>query len=194
MGARRTGWAGLAFSVLLLVSAGMVNGPTADRPGDEISSFYTTNWTVVLIAEAIGIVAALVFATFTSLLSDLMGERRVRMAGRIVVLVAVQTSIPIVMLAIGVSEPDALVQLSAGTDAALSLAIAAFLGVVASRELPVSIRTVCGIVAVLSFARGLLGQVPAFEVLRIIAPVGFLGSVLVLAVWSFRHPVAKWGD
>ena len=40
----------------------------------------------------------------------------------------------------------------------------------------------------------LVALVPAFEVLKIIAPFGFLGSVLGLAVWSFRHPLAEWGD
>ncbi len=48
LGGRKGAWWGVAFVILLLVSAAMVSLPTAAEPGDRIAAFYSAHHQVIV--------------------------------------------------------------------------------------------------------------------------------------------------
>ena len=189
--ARRTGVWGIAFGILLLVSSGMVSGPLSNRPLQEITDFYSKNSTVVLIAQAVGIVAAGAFFLFASNLARNLEYEQVRLIGIVVSMAAVATAVPIVLLALGTAATSTLVRMIDLTDVVLFFVTALFLGVVGGRRsLPGWIRLLCGLVAILCVIRAVMGALTVFTILDVIAPVAFLVAVVVLAIWAWRQPTA----
>lgn len=178
----------MTFALLLLLSSAMVSPPRSNTPLVEIGAFYTSNRMVVLIAQVLGVAAAVFFALFISGFSDLVGDLRVKVTGLVVAAAAVLTSLPLVVMAFQGSETSPnMVSLTDLTDAVLFIAIALLLGALASNaRMPLWVRGLCVIVAGLTLVRGYLGFGPVFTRLDVIAPLSFVVTVVVLAGWAFR--------
>ncbi|MDP9495068.1 MAG: hypothetical protein M3P87_07495 [Actinomycetota bacterium] len=183
----------MSFAVLLLLSSALVSAPRSDKPLSEIGAFYTTNRTLIVVAQTLGIVAAIVFAMFISGLSKLAGDVRVKIAGLVVAAAAAVTSIPLILLSFQGADPNpTVVDLTDLTDALLFAAIAALLGVLATNNaLPMWIRGSCVIGAGLTLVRAYLGFGPVFTTLDVIAPFSFVLIVVALAGWAFRAPTGS---
>jgi hypothetical protein len=166
----------------------MVSPPRSDSPLEEIGAFYSSNRAVVIMAQIIGVIAAVVFAWFISGLSNVVDDPKVKWTGLVVAAAAALTSVPLTFLAsLGANADPGLVRWTDRTDAALFLSIAALLGVLAANAiLPTWIRGLCVIGAGLTLVRGVLGLVPVFSILEVIAPLSFVLIVIVLAGWAFR--------
>src|SRR4051794_35793225 len=75
---RRSGSAGLAFVVLLLLSAGMASVPGGQDAASVVEEFYTGATAVIVLAQLVGLLAAASFALFTWTLT---AHRRAAWAG-----------------------------------------------------------------------------------------------------------------
>ena len=168
----------------------MVSAPRSDVPLAEIGDFYSTNASVVLIAQAVGLMATVIFAFFISGLAKLIGDNRVKVVGLVVAAASVLTAVPLVVMSFQGSDPSpTMVSLTDLTDAVLFLAIAVLLGLLATNHnLPAWIRGLSLIGAGLTLVRGILGFIPVFSSLDFIAPLSFVVMVVVLAGWAFRTP------
>jgi hypothetical protein len=143
---------------------------------------------VVIVAQITGVIAAIVFALFVSVLSTVLDAPQVKWTGLVVAAAAAVTSVPLIALAsLGANADPGIVRWTDLTDAVLFLAIAVFFGVLAGNgALPSWIRGLCVIGAGLNLARGYLGFEPVFTSLDVIAPLSFLLIIVVLAGWAFR--------
>jgi hypothetical protein len=143
---------------------------------------------VVLIAQAVGLVATVVFALFISGFARLIGDARVKVVGLMVAAASVLTAVPLIVMSFQGSDPSpTMVSLTDLTDAFLFLAIAVLLGLLATNKtLPMWIRGLSMVGALLTFVRGIFGFFPIFSALDFIAPLSFVIMVVVLAGWSIR--------
>ncbi|HEY6629231.1 MAG TPA: hypothetical protein VI193_09645 [Acidimicrobiia bacterium] len=184
---------GVAFAVLLLLSAGMVSAPRSDVPLTEIGDFYNENASVVLIAQAVGLAATAIFAFFISGLARLIGDARVKVVGLVVAAASVLTAVPLIVMSFQGSDPSpTMVSLTDLTDAILFLAIAVLLGLLATNEIfPMWIRGLSLVGALLTLVRGIFGFFPIFSSLDFIAPLSFVVMVVVLSGWAFRFSSDK---
>ena len=194
---RRAGWAGVAFVILLVVSAGMVSAPGSGRPGSAIAVFYAANETIILIAQAIGIVAAFVFLYFGRRFVAVVagapggrGEARALLTVYAVFAASLVTAVPILALAVlagrglDARTAEILARLADWSDIILFLAIAAFFAVVALAEYaPEWLKVFAVIGAFLALARGLTGPFSVVALFEIASPVAFVLFIAAASVW-----------
>ncbi|TMK96275.1 MAG: hypothetical protein E6G40_12705, partial [Actinobacteria bacterium] len=106
MSGRRAGWLGIVFVVLLLLQAGMADIPTLDTPIDRIQHFYAQHGGIIVTAQIIGVIAAIVFLMFAWALAPGVNPgsepaaSRLRVAAALVALASVVTAIPPLWLAL----------------------------------------------------------------------------------------------
>src|SRR5207245_830204 len=98
LGGRKGASWGVAFVILLLVSAAMVSLPTAAERGDRITAFYKAHQQVIVWQQIIGTLALLLFLAFAAALSrwarmDGRRNRWLMPAAGLVVLATVATSL-----------------------------------------------------------------------------------------------------
>jgi hypothetical protein len=166
----------------------MVSAPRSDVPIAEIGAFYDAHASVILIAQAVGLVATLVFALFISGFARLIGDARVKVVGLVVAAASVLTAVPLIVMSFQGSDPSpTMVSLTDLTDAVLFLTISVLMGLIATnRALPTWIRGLSLVSGMLTLVRGIFGFFPIFSSLDFIAPLSFVIMVVVLAGWSFR--------
>lgn len=185
---RGAGWMGILFVVLLFLSAGMVSLPSSAETEDFIASFYASNRIVILIAQAIGLLAAPVFIAFaTGLQNSISQESRsnklhiIGWAGIMVALASVGTAIPVIALSVTTEGLPFWIKMTDWSDAVLFLAITGFClaGTTLGREGPIWWRVLAALTGLLALARSVAGFAGVVSVLDEIAPIAFV--LLVLA-------------
>ena len=186
--ARRTaGWWGLGFVVLLLLSAGMVTVPGRGATVQAARGFYRDHLGIIVVAQVIGLLAAVAFVLFAlGLQRQDWGRPLLRYAGVAVAAASVVTAVPVLWLCMAASTvtPPMLTGLLIASDiadAVLFLAIAGFATAIAIAARPQWAKALALAVALLSIVRAVL-LVTGSELLEVAAPVAFLVLVLVLSV------------
>jgi hypothetical protein len=190
---------GIAFGVLLFASASMVSPPGAQSPASEISTYFADNRVAVLMAQGIGLAAAVFFLGFALRFAFAVTPghdgpdkwRLVWSSGVLVFTAAVVTSLPFIALALtseaqaASSSTDTLAQLADGTDAALFLTITLFLAATATQgtRAPAWLRASAAISALLAIARTVTGLMQVDSVLDAAAPLAFIAVILAASVW-----------
>lgn len=176
-GTRFAGWWGIAFVVLLFASAAMASLPTSAASEAAITAFYRDHATVVVLQQVVGAVALVPFVVFAL---SLMPSPWLRPAVFLFVAVELVTNVVplVIVLSPGAGHPLTLVEDIA--DAALFIAVALFAAVATLRE-PLWLRLVGYAVAAVCVVRALASPLHA-DVLDQVAPLAFVGLVLVLSV------------
>ena len=184
---RATGWWGLGFVVLLLLSAGMVTVPGRGTAAQAAVAFYRDHLGIIVVAQVIGLIATVAFVLFALGLQRQDGGRPLlRYAGVAVAAATVVTAVPVLWLCL--AAPTVSSRMLAGllvasdlVDVVLFLAIAGFAAAVAIAVRPRWAWALAPAVALLSVARAVL-LVIGSGLLEAIAPVAFLVLVLVLSI------------
>jgi hypothetical protein len=190
---RATAYWGVAFVLLLLLSAGMVTVPGADRGASFVRDFYEANRTVIVLAQAIGLMAAVAFLPFARGLQrqSWVGRRPwVFVFGAAVSVAAVLAAVPPLLLCVvastaGSGTLDALATASDRVDVVLFATISAFAVAVAVAVDTTWVRALSAIVALTTAVRGLF-SLTGQEPLELVAPMAFLVLVVSLAITSWR--------
>lgn len=178
---------GSAFVVLLLLSAGMATVPGGGDSVTRVREFYAAHTGVVLVAQALGLAAAGVFALFARALSASTlrhGSVGLRLWGYAVAIAAAVTALPVLALC-GVSGHASTANVHrlavAGdwTDVLLFAAIAGFGVALVRTSSRTGPRALAAAVAALAAARAGLIALGA-TALELVAPLSFV--LLVLAV------------
>ena len=130
---RSAGWMGILFVVLLFLNAGMVSLPSSADTEDFIASFYANNRIVILIAQALGLLAAPVFIAFAIGLQNSISREShsnklhtISWAGILVGLAAVGTAIPVIALSLTTEGLPFWIKMTDWSDSVLFLAITGF--------------------------------------------------------------------
>src|SRR4051812_9598722 len=137
MGSRSAGTWGWSFAILLLVSAGMASVPNGRDSMSTIRVFYENNAGLILVAQVLGLLAALTFIPFAIALERQGHDQEpttsawITWSGMGVAVGAVLTAIPVLWLTAIVDGGDTtmirrLVEASDLTDVVLFVAIAGF--------------------------------------------------------------------
>jgi len=197
---RAAGAWGWAFTVLLLVSAGMASVPGGGDQSSVIRRFYTAHPGVIVTAQVVGLIAAAAFVPFVLNLRLRSREVPSRLggveaAGLAVAVAAALTAVPVLWLVVvvGGASDRFLHVLAVASDLAdviLFVAIAAFSGLLAIAARPPWFRVVAALVAVLAAARGVALLVGS-GTLELVAPMSFIGLVVLAStlVLVRRSPV-----
>ena len=188
LGGRKGAWWGVAFVILLLVSAAMVSLPTAAERGDRITAFYKAHQQVIVWQQIIGTLALLPFLAFAAALSrwarmDGRRNRWLMPAAGLVALATLATSlVPLAMALMPNLSPDLAHQLTVVEDLADSVLFASLAGFVlaTSTGAPVWVRALAVLVAIASLARAALSPF-GVTVLDIAAPLAVLGFIVLLS-------------
>jgi hypothetical protein len=205
LGGRKGAWWGIAFVILLLVSAAMVTLPTAAEAGDRIAAFYSAHQQLIVWQQIIGVLALVPFLAFAAALSSRarqggQGNRWLMPAAGLVALATVATSlVPLAMVLMPNMSPDLAHQLTVVEDLADSVLFASLAGFVlaASTGAPVWVRAVSVLVAIAGLARAVLSPF-GVTVLDVAAPLAVLAFVVLLSGRllfspSPRHHAAEAG-
>jgi len=191
--ARTTGLVGFGFVVLLLVSAGMASVPTRSDSAEIVRGYYTEHTAIVVVAQLIGLGAAVAFGVFARGLDSATGRpgRKLWVAGTGVAVAAVFTAIPPLWLCAVAGQAsnatlDTLVVASDVTDVALFVAIAAFASCVALTG-ATWLRVLALVTALVSLVHAVLLIADASP-LEAVAPLAFITLVLALSVVALREP------
>jgi hypothetical protein len=179
--------------LLLLLSAGMVTVPGGDRGVAFVRDFYEANRTVIVLAQAIGLVAAVAFVPFARGLQrqSWVGRRPWVFAfGAAVSVAAVLAAVPPLLLCVvapaaGSGTLDALATASDRVDVVLFATISALAVAVAVAVDTTWVRALSAIVALTTALRGLF-SLTGQEPLELVAPMAFLVLVVSLAITSWR--------
>ena len=188
LGGRKGAWWGVAFVILLLVSAAMVSLPTAAEPGNRIAAFYKAHQQVIVWQQIVGTLALLPFLAFAAALSrwarmDGRRNRWLMPAAGLVALATLATSlVPLAMALMPNLSPDLAHQLTVVEDLADSVLFASLAGFVlaTSTGAPVWVRALAVLVAIASLARAALSPF-SVTVLDIAAPLAVLGFIVLLS-------------
>ncbi len=188
LGGRKGAWWGVAFVVLLFVSAAMVSLPTAAEPGNRIAAFYKAHQQVIVWQQIVGTLALLPFLAFAAALSrwarmDGRRNRWLMPAAGLVALATLATSlVPLAMALMPNLSPDLAHQLTVVEDLADSVLFASLAGFVlaTSTGAPVWVRALAVLVAIASLARAALSPF-GVTVLDIAAPLAVLGFIVLLS-------------
>ena len=188
LGGRKGALWGVAFVILLFVSAAMVSRPTAAEPGDRIAAFYNAHQQVIVWQQIVGTLALLPFLAFAVALSrrarlDGQRNRWLMPAAGLVALATVVTSlVPLAMALMPNLSPDLAHQLTVVEDLADSVLFASLAGFVlaTSTGAPVWVRALAVLVALASLARAVLSPFGLTE-LDVAAPLAVLGFVVLLS-------------
>ena len=197
LGGRKGAWWGVAFVILLFVSAAMVSLPTAAEPGDRIAAFYNAHQQVIVWQQILGTLALLPFLAFAAALSrwarmDGRRNRWLMPAAGLVALATVATSLVAVAMALMPDLSPALAhQLTVIEDLADSVLFASLAGFVlaASTGAPVWVRALAVLVAIASLARAVLSPF-GVTVLDVAAPPAVLAFLLLLSGRLLFGPAA----
>ena len=178
---RRGGWWGIAFVVVLLVSAGMISLPTAFSAGQSIVDFYSAHRQIIVWQQIVGAMALVPLLAFVA---------SIRQRGRWLLpasalFVAAELVTNLVPLAIALMSPSAevartLTQVEDLADAALFVAIALF-ALAATTVETTWVRALAAAVALVSVARAVAGPL-GLTALDVVAPVAFIAFVILLSV------------
>jgi hypothetical protein len=190
---RRSGWSGLIFVVLLLLSAGMASVPGGSDSVATVRAFYVDHAPVVVVAQLIGLAAAAVFAVHTRALAGVLSPRvstRLRRAGFLVAASAGLTALPVLVLtAVVASAPDratgGLAWASDLTDVVLFASVSLFAAVAARASGPSWVGALAATVALLTLARSVL-LASGSTALGLVAPLAFIALVAVLSIRQLR--------
>jgi hypothetical protein len=190
---RATAYWGVAFVLLLLLSAGMVTVPGGDRGVAFVRDFYEANRIVIVLAQAIGLMAAAAFLPFARGLQrqSWVGRRPwVFVFGAAVSVAAVLAAVPPLLLCVvastaGSGTLDALATASDRVDVVLFATISAFAVAVAVAVDTTWVRALSAIVALTTAVRGLF-SLTGQEPLELVAPMAFIVLVVSLAITSWR--------
>jgi len=197
LGGRKGAWWGVAFVILLFVSAAMVSLPTAAEPGDRIAAFYNADQQVIVWQQIVGTLALLPFLAFAAALSrwarmDGRRNRWLMPAAGLVALTTVATSlVPLAMAFMPDLSPDLSHQLTIFEDLADSVLFASLAGFVlaTSTGAPVWVRALAVLVAIASLARAVLSPF-GVTALDVAAPLAVLGFVVLLSGRLLFSPTA----
>jgi len=197
LGGREGAWWGVAFVILLFVSAAMVSLPTAAEPGDRIAAFYNAHQQVIVWQQIVGTLALLPFLAFAAALSrwarmDGRRNRWLMPAAGLVALTTVATSlVPLAMAFMPDLSPDLSHQLTIFEDLADSVLFASLAGFVlaTSTGAPVWVRALAVLVAIASLARAVLSPF-GVTALDVAAPLAVLGFVVLLSGRLLFSPTA----
>ena len=184
----RMGWAGIAFTVLLLTSAAMVTLPTGAMDGARISAFYAAHRELIVVQQLLGALALLPFLAFVGALAGQRGEQP-GVRGWLIVsgllLAAIELATNILPIALTASAPPsdtahALTVAEDVADALLFVAIAGF--VVAASWHDVWWMRALGLgVGVLALSR-VVGSLVGVSALDAVVPIVFVGFVVLLSI------------
>jgi hypothetical protein len=195
-GERSVGWWGLAFVLLLLLSAGMADVPTAQSSTQSVRSFYTAHTGVVVAAQVLGLLAAAAFARFAAALAPTWRRpAAVRRSGLAVALAAALTAGPVLVLAAVAGDAlggtlHAWTLVCDAGDVVLFAAVAAF-GVAVATGAPSRVVAAVGwVLAAVAAARAVL-LATGSGALGIVAPLLFVGLVAVLAVRGLVRGIVR---
>ncbi len=197
LGGRKGAWWGVAFVILLLVSAAMVSLPTAAEPGDRIAAFYAAHQQVIVWQQIVGTLALVPFLAFAAALSrwarmDGRRNRWLMPAAGLVALATVATSLVAAAMALMPDLSPALAhQLTVIEDLADAVLFASLAGFVlaASTGAPVWVRALAVLVAIASLARAVLSPF-GVTVLDVAAPPAVLAFLLLLSGRLLFGPAA----
>ena len=195
---RKGAWWGVAFVILLFVSAAMVSLPTAAEPGDRIAAFYNAHQQVIVWQQIVGTLALLPFLAFAAALSrwarmDGRRNRWLMPAAGLVALTTVATSlVPLAMALMPDLSPDLSHQLTVVEDLADSVLFASLAGFVlaTSTGAPVWVRALAVLVALAGLARAVLSPF-GLTVLDFAAPLAVLGFVVLLSGRLLFRPAPR---
>lgn len=187
---RRAGWLGISFVVLLFLSAGVVTLPASSQPAEAIAAFYAAHRAIILVTQALGLVAAALFIGFADGLGWATAAgpsprpRAIEYAGLLVAAAAVLTAMPVIALALSHSAPAEWLRMTDWSDAVLFLAMGLFgLAVtLKGRAAPVWLRLLALLVGLVALARSLAGFLGLTSALDAIAPLAFMALVLAAAI------------
>jgi hypothetical protein len=193
LGRKGAGW-GVAFVILLFVSAAMVSLPTAADGGDRIAAFYAAHQQLIVWQQIVGVLAMLPLLAFAASLyssSRLAGEgnRWLMPAAVVVALASVVTSlVPLVMVLMALS-PDLARELTVVEDLADAVLFASLAGFViaASTRAPMWMRALAYLVAIAALARAVMSPL-GLTALDVAAPVAVLAFVILLSARLFFSP------
>ena len=183
LGGRAAGAWGIAFAVLLLVSAAMASLPTAAESDAAITAFYRAHSGIVVLQQVVGALALVPFVAFALSLAP---NRWLRPA--LFLFVAVELITNIVPLVI-VATPGAAHQLTLVedvADSALFISVALFL-VAATLAEPMWLRALAYVVAAACVFRALVSPF-GVTALDQVAPLAFLAFVLVFSIRLLARP------
>ena len=198
LGGRKGAWWGVAFVILLFVSAAMVSLPTGAEPGDRIAAFYKAHQQVIVWQQIVGTLALLPFLAFAGALSlwariDGRRNRWLMPAAGLVALATVVTSlVPLALALMPNLSPDLAHQLTVVEDLADSVLFASLAGFVlaTSTGAPGWVRALAVLVALASLARAVLSPF-GLTVLDVAAPLGVLGFVVLLSGRLLFRPAPR---
>lgn len=197
---KAAGWWGWAFTVLLLISAGMASVPGGSDADSTVRDFYTANAGVVIAAQMVSLVASATFVLFALTLRQLgsrprAGLGRLELAGVAVAAASVLTVVPPLWLTVVADSASSgtmhrLAVASDLVDVALFLTIGGFSAVLAAAASATWFKVLSAFAAVLEVARAVdsfLGS----ELLELAAPLGFVALVVLVStlVLVGRPPV-----
>jgi hypothetical protein len=186
---RRRGWWGVAFVLLLTVSEAAVALPLTSHTTSFLTGYYADHrWTIV-VAQAAQLAAAAVLWQFIRAFADALPAGRrtrwVRYAGLGVCLVSLQTSAPVLALALvpgwAPSTARGLASWTDSSDLVLFAAVAVWTAACSRAALPGWVRTTAVLLGCLAVARICIG-VTGSPGLSAVAPLGFVAFLLALAV------------
>jgi len=177
---RAAGLWGIAFVVLLLVSAAAVSIPTSNESGERIADFYRRHGDVVIAQQVIGVLALGAFVAFALLLPP---HRWLRIA--VAAFVVTELATNLVPFAMVVTQPSAstahtLTFVEDIADAALFVAIALFVSALTLAE-PLWLRVAAYVVAAACVLRAVAGPL-GFNVFDAVAPLAFVLFMLLFCV------------
>lgn len=189
---RTSGWLGILFVVLLFLSAGMVTLPSSAQSSEVIAAFYAENRWVIMIAQALGLIAAPVLIAFAlgvqNNMSSVHASDRIEaigLAGIIVGIASLLTAMPVLVLSLTTSGLPFWVRMTDLSDAILFLAIAVFCASAAVRGDHASTwwRAVAALTGLFALARSITGFVGVSTFLDLTAPLAFLTFILVTGIY-----------
>jgi hypothetical protein len=192
---RRPGWAGVAFVILVLFSAGVASVPGGKDPTRVIEDFYSGGTTIIVVAQVLGLLAAAGFALFTWALSahpEASWARPVRLTGYAVAAAAALTAVPVLWLCIVVRTAPAstvhrLATLSDLSDVLLFGSVGLFATSVADAADARWLRLLSGAAAGVGGARALFLLLGS-PLLGLLAPLSFITLVLALSIACLSRP------
>jgi hypothetical protein len=183
------GW-GWAFTVLLLLSAGMASVPGGADAVSTVRGFYAANAGVIIAAQVISLLASATFVLFTLTLRQRGSERRTGLgrleaAGLAVAAASVLTVVPPIWMTVVADSASSsgvhrLAVASDLVDVVLFLTIGAFCGVLAAAASATWFKGLSAFVAVLSVARAVESLLGA-QLLELAAPLAFVGLVVLVS-------------
>lgn len=176
---------GIAFVVVLFISAAMVSLPTASAGGDSIRAFYQAHGSIIVVQQAIGAVALIPLFLFA------LSIKRPWVVPAAAFIAVAELATNLVPLIIVASKPDAggahtLTQIEDLADAALFVGIALFLDA-ASRGEVYWLRWIAVAAAAICLMRAIVSPLE-IQYLDAIAPLVF---ILVVIMFSVRMLIRK---